>query len=219
MKYLYQKPQASKAQANIVTWHERLGHISSGRILESAIHVNGLHTYGKLKMSEHCKLCALTKTIRSARPAMVSQCREVCDRIYTDVFAPFRDESIGGTMYFVTIIDDFSGYSMIKFIKSKSDADEAVKDMIISLENLCRKLAKFLSLKTGFDKKHILPNGGEEYTDKTFLNWLQGRAPVHDAAVSYSADSNRKVKRLNLTLLYMARPTLLYPHPRFCNLL
>lgn len=106
-------------------------------------------------------MCFDTKTIRSTRPAKVSQCKEVCERIYTNVAGPFLHESIGRSKYFVTLIDDFSEYSMVKTITSESVAAEAVKDIMIVLENLCQKSTKLLTLKTGFGVKHLRSDGGK----------------------------------------------------------
>lgn len=85
---------------------------------------------------------------------------------------------------------------MVKFIKPKSDAVEAVKDMMIVFENLCRTSTKLLSLKSGFCVKQLRSDGGKEYTGKSSLNWLQRRGTVNETTVPYSPKSNGKAGRL-----------------------
>lgn len=158
--------------ANFVTWHDWLGDISSERIFESAVLVKGLHADGNLKLTENCVSFALTKTIRSTRMTIIRQCKDVCDRIYTDFVGPFQNEPIEGSKYFVTLTDNFACYLLVEFINLMSAAAEAINNVVVSLRKVIWKSAKLLSSKTGSGVKHIRSEGGKNYIGKYFLNWI-----------------------------------------------
>lgn len=135
------------------------------------------------------------KTIKSTRPAVVSQCKEVRNRIYTDVTGPFRDESIGNFKYFVTLINNFSGYSVVKFINFKSDAAETVKDMMTSLENLCQKSTKLSSLKTGSGVKHLRSDWWySRFSNRLRARTFRVRVSAGDKNVNLSDESSKSLR-------------------------
>lgn len=125
--------------ANAATWHERLRHVSAERIKQSAAHVRGLQSDENIIQDGLCKICALEKMTRTIQPMRTYQSKVICERVYSDVVEPVQEASLGGSVYFVTLIDDFSGLSMVRFLNAKANAVEAVQQMIIDLENHTRK--------------------------------------------------------------------------------
>ena len=59
-----------------------------------------------------------------------SQCLEL---LHVDLMGPIRTESLGGKRYIMVIVNDFSRYTWVEFLKEKSEACE-------KLEILCKKL-------------------------------------------------------------------------------
>ena len=59
-----------------------------------------------------------------------SHCLEL---FHVDLIGPIRTESLGGKRYIMVIVDDFSRYTWVEFLREKSEACE-------KLEILCKKL-------------------------------------------------------------------------------
>ncbi|KAJ8895726.1 hypothetical protein PR048_001064 [Dryococelus australis] len=57
----------------------------------------------------------------------VSRTSAVLDLVHSDIVGRISPPSIAGAEYFVTFMDDYSGYSEVKILKKKSDVAEAFK--------------------------------------------------------------------------------------------
>ena len=53
--------------------------------------------------------------------------------LHVDLMGPTRTESLGGKRYIMVIVDDFSRYTWVEFLREKSEACE-------KLEILCKRL-------------------------------------------------------------------------------
>ena len=65
-----------------------------------------------------CEICIRGKSTKSPFPAREERSLELLEIIYYYVCCP-RVESIGKARYFVTFIDDFSGWCVVCFLKEK----------------------------------------------------------------------------------------------------
>jgi hypothetical protein len=93
--------------------------------LERSDEVYGLN----IGCNEHlinCSICLKAKQTRKSFPRNESHRKEtLLELIHTDICGPMRVNSIGGSRYFITFIDDKSGWYEIYFIKKKSEAASA----------------------------------------------------------------------------------------------
>ena len=60
---------------------------------------------------------------------------EVLDYVHTDVWGPIRVASLGGTMYFVTFIDDYSLKVWVYFMRHKLETFAKFKLWKTKVEN------------------------------------------------------------------------------------
>lgn len=109
--------------------------------------------------------------------------------------------SIGGSKYFVTLYDEYSGFYMVRFLKRKMDARDAVKEMMYEFENLLSSKICNLSLIERTKVKWIRSDGEGEYNEKSFTSWLRAKGIVNDGTTAYSPESNGRAERLNRTML------------------
>ena len=72
-----------------------------------------------------------TQTSATSRPLELLQ---------LDLMGPTRTESLGGKRYIMVVVDDFTSYTWIILLRSKSDAPEHI-------ETLCTRLQNEKSLK------------------------------------------------------------------------
>ena len=72
-----------------------------------------------------------TQTSTTSRPL---------ELLHLDLMDPTRTESLGGKRYIMIVVDDFTRYTCVIFLRSKSDAPEHI-------ETLCTRLQNEKSLK------------------------------------------------------------------------
>lgn len=52
------------------------------------------------------------------------------EEILVDVVGPITPTSLGGSRFFLTIVDTASGYSLVKILKAKSESQAAVIQVV-----------------------------------------------------------------------------------------
>ena len=86
---------------------------------------NGIVEGINLSTTKHlvrCKGCVYGKASRALIPKSPGErAKGILDLVHTDVCGPFTEESLGGSLYFVSFVDDYSRYAWIYPIASKSD--------------------------------------------------------------------------------------------------
>jgi len=59
---------------------------------------------------------------------------KVLELLHMDLMGPLQVESIGGKMYVFVVVDDFSRFTWVNFIREKSDTFEVFKDLCTQLQ-------------------------------------------------------------------------------------
>lgn len=192
-----------------VNWHERLGHCSRKTLQATLPHVNGIGEINEEegKMCESCVLGKITRMPRKRREG--TGVTKPVERVYTDVIGPMRHQSIGKAKYFVTLLDEYSGYSMVRFMVRKNETAERLKEMICEMENLFTSKVKLLSCVNRNSVKWVRSDGGGEYVGHQLQDWFKRRGIMHEVTTAYSPESNGSAERLNRSLLDMARTMML----------
>jgi hypothetical protein len=104
-------------------WHFRLGHISNSRIkllLDSIPSIS-------CNPSTICTVCPLAKQRRLSFPVSSSYSNSAFELVHYDIWGPFAVPSINGSHYFLTIVDDFSRYTLIYLLHSKSQTSHIIQ--------------------------------------------------------------------------------------------
>lgn len=112
------------ASNRIELWHRRLGHVSKNILQYSETHVDGIETKdvsGEDTICRNYRLGKATRKPRKLRPTENSGAKGPADRVYTDIAASIRHPSIGGAKYFVTLMDEYSGLSMVLLLKQNQE--------------------------------------------------------------------------------------------------
>lgn len=117
---------------------------------------------------------------------------------------PIKVFSFGKASYFVSPFDGYSGFSVVRFTHQKSDASNAVGEMIQLLKKLFNSGNRTLTCIRLYNVNSARSDDGGEYIHNGVQNWFRQRAICHEITAAYSPDSNGKAERLSLTLIYMA---------------
>lgn len=121
--YKMQEKQTCYLSSNgkycIHDWHSRLAH-RDVNVLSVMASNNDLDVKD-CNCSDICDICLRGKMSRKPFPQKANiKSKEVLDLIVSNVCGKLPTESIGGSNYFVTFIDDFSRYSIVYCIREKS---------------------------------------------------------------------------------------------------
>jgi transposase InsO family protein len=85
----------------------------------------------------------------------------VFELIHTDVCGPFPNELYGGSKYFLIVIDDFSGFSGVFFLKRKLETSITLRVLFSHVE---RQFGKTI--------KQIRSDNGGEYISNEFKEFF-----------------------------------------------
>ena len=118
-------------------WHQRLGHANYKQVakvskLEAVI---GLPKFGKIEKNV-CGPCQLGKQTKSSHLKVnVVATSHPLELLHVDLMGPIRTESMGGKRYIMVVVDDFSRYSWVEFLREKSEACDKMERLRKWLQN------------------------------------------------------------------------------------
>jgi transposase InsO family protein len=181
MKNVVSLYHAMSSKAN---WHARLGHPS--------------HPYLKRMIEDvevvdcvTCKMCKATKLPFKGKFTPTSQ---VLEAIHLDLVRPFQTRSVGGAQYFLTIVNQFSGFKTIKLLKHKSETLNKFKEFVIWAEN-----------QTGQTIKRIISDNGGEFKNIFFQDFCRNRRISQQFSPRYTPENNGMSEQSNCAILDKAR--------------
>nr|GEZ20572.1 retrovirus-related Pol polyprotein from transposon TNT 1-94 [Tanacetum cinerariifolium] len=104
-----------------------------------------------------------------------------------------RVESVNGKKYILVIVDDYSRFTWVKFLRSK---DETL-DFII-------KLLKMIQVRLKVPVRHIRTDNGTEFVNQTLRYYYEEVGISVETSVARSPQQNGVVERRNRTLIEAA---------------
>jgi hypothetical protein len=145
----------------------------------------------KLKSTHEgiCKGCALGKNIKKPFPISNNRSKEILDLIHSDVFSPIPVKSLGGSLYYVIFIDDYSRKMWLYLLKSKDEVFNKFQEFKVEIENLTNKKIKTLRND----------NGGE-YTLKEFIAFCKSTWIRRELIVPHNPQQNGVAERKNISI-------------------
>ncbi|GJW46373.1 retrovirus-related pol polyprotein from transposon TNT 1-94 [Tanacetum coccineum] len=109
-------------------WHPRLNHLNFGTINDLTRNdlVKGLPRL-KFEKDHLCFACQLGKRKKHThKPKTENTNLEVLNTLHMDLCRPMRVQTINGNKYILVIIDDYSRFTWVKFLRSKDETPEVV---------------------------------------------------------------------------------------------
>ena len=139
----------------------------------------------------NCEGCAYGKQSRLPFPKKCSQKNnQPLELTHSDVCGPMSVTSVGGSIYFVTFIDDSTHYTHLCMLKYKSVVMDKFKEFVQLSERFTGKKVK----------KWTSDNGGE-YISKEFAEYCKNRGILLEDTVPYTPQQNGVAERMNRTLM------------------
>jgi hypothetical protein len=167
--------QSASTLNETMVWHTRFGHLpfQSLSLLHKNSMVKGLPIFKE--QIPPCESCILGKHKRTSFPQSSNQAKQHLELVHTDLCGPIQIESIGGSFYFLTFIDDFNRKIWIYFLRHKSETFAKFKEFKAEAEKQSGKYIKALK-----------PDGGGEHNSREFANFYKSQGIIMQTTARYT---------------------------------
>lgn len=186
---------AHTSRATAASWHQRLGHINYGKLKQMlrSDAVTGISCTDKVTGEEQCEPCVYGKMSR--KPFKPSSSREQTPGalVHFDTVGKFQVESFGRAQYLVIFTDDCTGYVIVRPLRNKSDAGEAVKNVYAFIRS------------SGHDLRKMRTDNAREFISQEMESVLNEFKVTLETVAAYCPEQNGRAERQNRTIIEMAR--------------
>ena len=178
----------------LMDWHKRLGHLGFDDMKQLARTNTDIQIQGSLT-NPMCEPCQLGKQTRkpNSHPA-THRASAPLEVIHSDLAAPMATTSLGGAKYFVLFIDDYSRYTTIYTIKTKSAVIDCFQTFKAEVENVYN-----------LQNKRFRSDGGGEYTSTAFCKLLSEAGMIREQTAPYRPEQNGVSEQANRTIIGRAK--------------
>jgi hypothetical protein len=98
---------------------------------------------------DFCEHCIYGKQSQVRFPSISTRETRILELVHSDVFGPVSVPSLGGSLYYVSLIVDFSRKTWIYFLRKKSKVFKKFKEFKSLVENQTDKKIKVLRIDKG----------------------------------------------------------------------
>nr|GEZ49346.1 retrovirus-related Pol polyprotein from transposon TNT 1-94 [Tanacetum cinerariifolium] len=197
--------QIGNAIISRVYYVEGLGHnlFSVGQFCDSDLevafrqHTCFIHDLEGVDLLIACAMGKSTKKTHKPKSEDINQ--EKLYLLHIDLCGPMRVESVNGKKYILVIVDDYSRFTWVKFLRSK---DETPMFII--------KFLKMIQVQLNVPVRRIRTDNGTEFVNQTLRDYYEEVGISHETSVARSPQQNGVVERRNRKLIEAAHTMLIY---------
>ncbi|GJY30664.1 retrovirus-related pol polyprotein from transposon TNT 1-94 [Tanacetum coccineum] len=154
----------------------------------------------KFEKDHLCSSCAMGKSKKKPhKPKSKDTNQEKLYLLHMDLYGPMRVTSVNGKKYILVIVDDYSRFTWVKFLRSK---DEALDFIIMFL--------KKIQLRLKVTVQRIRTDNETEFVNQTLREYYEKIGNSHETYVACSPQQNGVIERRNRALIEVARTMLIY---------
>ena len=189
---------AQKDQENWI-WHKKLCHLNFkyiNRLVAKGL-VRGLPAKA-YKKDGICGACQMGKQIKATFKSIQRPSSErILNLLHMDLFGPVTPASIKERKYTLVVVDDFSKFTWVKFLKKKKETKTAIPDLINLVEN-----------ESNLKVTSIRSDRGTEFLNEVIQNFCVSKGIRHQLSAARTPQQNGLAERRNRTLKEAARTML-----------
>ncbi|GJR68058.1 retrovirus-related pol polyprotein from transposon TNT 1-94 [Tanacetum coccineum] len=182
-------------------WHSRMSYLNFGTINQLTSHdlVDGLPKF-KYHKNHLCSACEQGKSKKaSLPPKLVPSTESKLELLHMDLCGPMRVASINGKKYILVIVDDYSRYTWVYFLRTKDEAPDMIIDFVNQVQRNLK--ASILTIRT---------NNGTKFKNEKLRAFYAKLGIVHKTSIARTPQQNGVVERRNRTLVEAARTMLIF---------
>ncbi|GJX30365.1 integrase, catalytic region, zinc finger, CCHC-type containing protein [Tanacetum coccineum] len=173
--------------------------IMSGSLISSRNYQLGLPML-KYDKDHLCPSCQLGKSKKASHPLKAENTNtEVLHTLHMDLCGPMRTESINGKKYVLVIVDDYTRFGWVRFLRTKDETPQVIEKFIVKTQRALNATVRF-----------VRTDNGTEFVNKTLDGWFESVGISHETSVPRSPQQNGVVERRNRTLMEAARTMLIF---------
>ena len=169
-------------------WHRRLNHLNFGTIndLSRKDLVRGMPRL-KYEKDHLCSACQLGKSKKySHKPKTANYVMEVLHTLHMDLCGPMRIQSINGKKYILVVVDDYSRFTWVKFLRSKDEAPGIIITFLKRIQVLLQTPVRV-----------VRTDNGTEFTNQELRTYFEDVGITHQTSAVRTPQQNGVVERRN----------------------
>ncbi|KAJ9544511.1 hypothetical protein OSB04_024218 [Centaurea solstitialis] len=189
--------KASHDESNL--WHRRMCHMNfknMNKLVKNNL-VRGLPRKEFL-CNDNCVACLKGKQHKSSHKSKeVNSISSPLQLIHMDLFGPTNVMSIGKKSYCLVIVDDFSRFTWVYFLKTKDETSGLIKSFVTRVEN-----------QSNLKVKVIRSDNGTEFKNSDINSFCDEKGIEKQYSAPRTPQHNGVAERRNRTLIEAARSLL-----------
>nr|GFA72891.1 hypothetical protein [Tanacetum cinerariifolium] len=144
----------------------------------------------KFKKDHLCSACQLGKSKKHThKPKAENTNLEVLNTLHMDLCDLMRVQTINGKKYILVIVDDYSRFTWVKFLRSKDETPDVVIKFITQIQVGLNKTVRY-----------VCTDNGTEFVNHTMNEYYERIGIFHQKIVPRTPQQNGVVERRNRTL-------------------
>nr|GEZ32430.1 hypothetical protein [Tanacetum cinerariifolium] len=154
----------------------------------------------KFEKDHLCSACQLGKSKKHThKPKAENTNLEVLNTLHMDLCGPMRVQTINGKKYILVIVDDYSRFTWVKFLRSKDETPDVVIKFITQIQVGLNKTVRY-----------VRTDNGIEFVNHTMTEYYERIGIFHQKTVPRTPQQNGVVEMRNRTLIEAARTMLIF---------
>ncbi|KAJ9558008.1 hypothetical protein OSB04_012622 [Centaurea solstitialis] len=189
--------KASVSESSL--WHRRMCHMNfkNMNLLVKNNLVRGLPAK-EFSSDDHCVACLKGKQHKNSHKSKeVNTISSPLQLLPMDLFGPTNVMSIGKKSYCLVIVDDYSRFTWVYFLRTKDETSGLIKPFVTRVEN-----------KTNLRVKVIRSDNGTEFKNADLNSFCEEKGIERQYSASRTPQQNGVAERRNRTLIEAARTML-----------
>jgi len=122
---------AKSVSTSLQIWHQRMGHMSHSALrAHSPKALKGLDIDESTVAPPLCHGCELGKSTRQPFPGSAKKAHRILEIVHSDLAGPMQSDSLQGSKYTATFVDDYSRHTVVYYLRSKDQFVTALKQFL-----------------------------------------------------------------------------------------
>lgn len=139
------------------------------------------------KKDKLCSACTLAKQTKTQFPSkLFNLVDQPLHMLHMDLFGPMSVGSLGGKNYTLVIVDEFTRYTWVIFLKAKSEAPKEIINLI-----------KREQLQISFTVKQLRSDHGTEFKNATLIEFFDKKGIMQNFVAIRTPQQNGVTERRN----------------------